>query len=164
MKIKNIMAIMIAAVSVMTVATSCGDDEKETVATPSADAMVGTYKGDLSITVMGQASTSEANYVIAKVDDNNVSLTIPAAGSGAMAMPTLSIDKLPVEKASLDGVEICKSSLSEYSGSVTVDGVEKTYKFTDIAIVTKDNNISISYSLQYGKMPMAMVCKFVGKK
>lgn len=46
---------------------------------------------------------------------------------------------------------------------VTVNGAEKKYTVT-LQGTFKDNTLTVNYSVQYGKMPAAMIGKFVCKK
>lgn len=163
MTLKKIAFMMFAATAVCLGFTSCGDDDDNSTAS-NAETLAGTYSGDLTITVMGSTSESEGDYVVTKVDDSHVSLTTPAAGSGAMALPALTVENIPVESVTVEGVTAYKASISEYSGTITVDGAEKAYTFKNLAIVKTGDNVAIAYSLQYGKMPMAMACTFTNKK
>lgn len=162
MKIKKFMAMMIAAVAVCVSFASCGDDDEEIV--PAAQILAGKYAGELSTTVMGSESKSDATYELKNTDDTHVSMTIPAAGSGAMAMPSITIDKIPVSTSTVNGSEVVSASIDKVSGSITVNGAEKSYTFSDVVIVNSGNKVSIAYSLQYGKMPVAMICSFTGNK
>ena len=163
MKIKKFMAMMIAAVTLCAGFTSCGDDDDDNTV-PAAESLAGTYTGTLTISVMGSESTDTVSYVITKEDDTHVKMTIPAAGSGAMALPSITVDNIPVTTSTVAGVEIVSASLESASGTITVNDAEKSYTFSDIVIVGQNKTAAINYSLQYGKMPMAMVCAFTGNK
>lgn len=162
MKIRKIMAMMIAAVAVCVGFVSCGDDDEETIAV--AQTLAGSYSGELSTTVMGSESKDNATYEIKKIDDTHVSMTTPAAGSGMMALPSITLDNIPVTTSNKNGSEVVSASIDKVSGSITVNGAEKSYTFSDVVIVNSGNKVSIAYSLQYGKMPVAMICSFVGNK
>lgn len=156
------MAMMIAAVVVCVGFESCGDDDDETIAV--AQTLAGSYSGELSTTVMGSESKDNATYEIKKIDDTHVSMTTPAAGSGMMALPSITLDNIPVTTSNKNGSEVVSASIDKVSGSITVNGAEKSYTFSDVVIVNSGNKVSIAYSLQYGKMPVAMICSFVGNK
>ena len=162
MKIKKIMAMMIAAVAVCVGFASCGDDDEETVAV--AQTLAGIYTGELSTTVMGSESKDKATYEIKMIDDTHVSITTPAAGSGAMALPSITVNNIPVTTSVVNGSEVVSASIDKVSGTVTVNGAEKAYTFSDVVIVNSGSKVSITYSLQYGKMPVAMVSSFTGNK
>ena len=160
MKIKNFLAMMMAACVMVMGAASCDDDDDDTdKVVAAADAMVGTYTGEYILTVMGSADTATVEMTINKVDDSTIQLVTPAAGSGSMALPSLSVN-LPV--AGVDGLYVAEAE--SVSGSIVVNDVEKAYTFSNIAVTVEDNKAGISYSLQYGKMPVAMNVTFVGSK
>lgn len=163
MKIKTFMAIAIALTSFTMLSTSCEKEEKET---PAAEQLAGSYTGNLTlaITSMGYESTDVATMQITEVDESTVSLTIPAMGSGSMSLPSITVSSIPAVKTTVNGVEVVKASLDSYSGTITVSGAEKSYNFTDLVILGSDNTVSITTSLQYGKMPFAMTCTFSGTK
>ncbi len=168
MKIKKFMAMMIAAVALCVSFASCGDDddnkkdEKKVVS--AAESLAGDYTGVMTLTVMGSASDDTVTYEIKKIDDTHVSLTTPAYGSGAMALPAITLNDIPVSVSSVGGVDIISASVSEISGSIVVNEQEKAYKFSDVVIKGTGKKVSIAYSLQYGKMPMSMVVSFTGDK
>lgn len=167
MKIKKFMAMMIAAVALCVSFASCGDDgddDDNKVVTPAAQTLAGEYTGVLTLSVMGSESKDTVTYEIKKIDDTHVSITTPAYGSGAMALPSITLDNISVSTTASSGVEVISASVSEVSGSIEVNGEEKAYKFSDVVIANTGNKVSVAYSLQYGKMPMAMVFSFTGEK
>ncbi len=159
---------MIAAVALCLGFASCDDDDDDDAPAPAkvslATSLAGDYTGEYSLTVSTSASTDTVTYSIKMIDDTHVSLTTPSAGSGAMALPSITIDNIPVSSSSVSGKEVISASVASVSGSIVVNDVEKAYTFTDLVIANTGNKVSIAYSLQYGKMPMAMVCSFVGEK
>lgn len=162
MKLKSLFTMTAVAAALFLGLTSCNNDKNEL--TPAAEALAGTYNGTLSITVMGSESTDEVNYIIKEIDDTHVSMTIPAAGSGSMSLPSLTVEDIPVTTTKVSNVQTTTGTLASASGTITVSGEEKAYTFTDITIVGLSDKITIKYSLQYGKMPMAMTCSFTGNK
>lgn len=158
---KKILAFVIAATSLFALA-SCNKDDEKTV--PAAETLAGTYNGTYTLTVMGTSDEGSAAFVITKVDDNTITLTTPTAGEGAMSLPSITTPNLTVTKTTVDSKEVIKASSDKISGSITVSGEEKTYNFTDLVIVGDGTAVSIGYSLQYGRMPMAMVFAFTGNK
>lgn len=125
-----------------------------------SEAVADSYTSDLKITVMGETSTYEdANLVIEKVSDTKVKITLPACGEGAMALPALEIPEVEVEKAATD---MYVFAVENYTGKVTVNDEEKAYTVT-LAGTLSDGVLSVQYSLQYGKMPMAMIGNFETK-
>lgn len=165
MKIKNFLAMMVAAAAMTMSVSSCDDDDDDDdnnspVSTVSvADAMAGSYNGDYVLTVMGSGDTTQVVMAINKVDDNTIQLVTPSAGSGAMALPALTCD---LKATAASGVY--SASAETVSGSVMVNDVEKAYSFNNVAVVVSGNTAAVTYSLQYGKMPMAMNVSFKGEK
>ncbi len=161
MNIKNFLAMMVAASVMVMGTTSCDkdDDDPAEQNVSAATAMVGTYNGEFVLSVMGSGDTTQVDMTINKVDDATIQLVTPAAGSGAMALPSLSVELPAVGK---DGSY--SASAESVSGSVTVNGAEKAYTFSNVAVIVNGDEAAIAYSLQYGKMPMAMVVSFKGKK
>ena len=162
MKIRKFMAMMIAAIAVCVGFASCGDDDE--IVIPTADTIAGNYTGEVTITVMRSDSKSNGTYEIKKIDDTHVSMTTPASGEGAMAMPAITVNNIPVTSSTVSGAEVVSASMAESKGTITVNDVEKAYTFSNIVIKNSGKKISIVYSLQYGKMPMTMEFSFTGEK
>ena len=109
---------------------------------------------------MGQASTYDnLTMKIEAVDDATVKVTLPACGEGMMALPALEVPAVKVSGSN----GAYAFSLESYAGTVTVNGTEKKYTVT-LQGTFKDNTLTVNYSVQYGKMPMPMIGKFVCKK
>ena len=163
MKMMKFMAMMVAAVTLSMGATSCDNDDDDVKPVPAAEAAAGTYTGDLSITVMGEESSyANAVYEIKAIDENTISLTTPAVGEGMMALPAITLEGLTVSQTAQNGVEAIVASKDEITGTIG----EKSYTITGltIAIVPTMKTAGITYSLKYGKMPMAMVANYKGVK
>ena len=157
-KFKTMMAMMLALVSMCVAFSSCSSDDDKTVA--AAKEIAGSYTGSLDMTVMGEASThNNLTMKIEAVDDATVKVTLPACGEGMMALPALEV---PAVKVSGSNGAYAFSQES-YAGTVTVNGAEKKYTVT-LEGTFKDNTLTVKYSVQYGKMPMPMIGKFVCKK
>ena len=158
-KFKTMMAMMLALVSMCVAFSSCSsDDDNNTVA--AAKEIAGSYTGSLDMTVMGEASThNNLTMKIEAVDDATVKVTLPACGECMMALPALEV---PAVKVSGSNGAYAFSQES-YAGTVTVNGAEKKYTVT-LEGTFKDNTLTVKYSVQYGKMPMPMIGKFVCKK
>lgn len=164
MKIKNFLAMMIAAATLSVCVASCSEDDDDdnnstTTTVSAAEAMAGTFSGDYILTVSTSSDTSNVEMTIKKIDDNTIQLVTPSAGSGAMALPTLTCD---LKATAASGVY--SASAETVSGSVMVNDVEKAYSFNNVAVVVSGNTAAVTYSLQYGKMPMAMNVSFKGEK
>lgn len=159
MKAKSFLAMMIAAATMTMSVSSCDDDDDDDNTPAVAEAMAGSYNGDYVLSVMGSGDTTQVVMTINKVDDNTIQLVTPSAGSGAMALPSLTCDL----KATA-GSGVYSASAETVSGSVMVNDVEKAYSFNNVAVVVSGNTAAVTYSLQYGKMPMAMNVSFKGEK
>ena len=149
---------MVAMLTLCVVFTSCSSEEDDIVA--AAKEIAGSYTSSLDMTVMGEASTYEnVTMKIEAVDDATVKVTLPACGEGMMALPDLEI---PAVKVS--GSNGAYAFVQEnYAGTITVNGAEKNYTVT-LQGTLKDNTLTVNYSVQYGKMPMPMIGKFVCTK
>lgn len=158
-KFKTMMAMMLALVSMCVAFSSCSSDD-DPVAVAAAKEIADTYTGSLDMTVMGTASTYDnLTMKIEAVDDATVKVTLPACGEGMMALPALEV---PAVKASGSNGAYAFSQ-KNYAGTITVNGAEKKYTVT-LHGTLKDKTLTVNYSVQYGKMPMPMIGKFVCTK
>ncbi len=158
-KFKTMMAMMLALVSMCVAFSSCSSDD-DPVAVAAAKEIADTYTGSLDMTVMGTASTYDnLTMKIEAVDDATVKVTLPACGEGMMALPALEVPAVKVSGSN----GAYAFSLESYAGTVTINGAEKKYTVT-LQGTFKDNTLTVNYSVQYGKMPMPMIGKFVCKK
>lgn len=158
-KFKTMMAMMLALVSMCVAFSSCSSDD-DPVAVAAAKEIADTYTGSLDMTVMGTASTYDnLTMKIEAVDDATVKITLPACGEGMMALPALEV---PAVKASGSNGAYAFSQ-ENYAGTITVNGAEKKYTVT-LHGTLKDKTLTVNYSVQYGKMPMPMIGKFVCTK
>lgn len=155
-KFKTMMVMMLALVSMCVAFSSCSSDD-DPVAVAAAKEIADTYTGSLNMTVMGTASTYDnLTMKIEAVDDATVKVTLPACGEGMMALPALEV---PAVKVSGSNGAYAFSQES-YAGTITVNGAEKNYTVT-LQGTLRDNTLTVNYSVQYGKMPMPMIGKFV---
>lgn len=153
------MVMMLALVSMCVAFSSCSSDD-DPVAVAAAKEIADTYTGSLNMTVMGTASTYDnLTMKIEAVDDATVKVTLPACGEGMMALPALEV---PAVKVSGSNGAYAFSQES-YAGTITVNGAEKNYTVT-LQGTLRDNTLTVNYSVQYGKMPMPMIGKFVCTK
>ena len=158
-KFKTMMAMMLALVSMCVAFSSCSsDDDNDTVA--AAKEIAGSYTSTLDMTVMGQASTYDnVTMKIEAVNDATVKVILPACGEGMMALPALEIPAVKVTGSN----GAYTFAQENYAGTVTVNGAEKNYTVT-LQGTLKDKTLTVNYSIQYGKMPMPMIGKFVCTK
>lgn len=158
-KFKTMMAMMLALVSMCVAFSSCSsDDDNDTAG--GAKEIAGSYTSTLEMTVMGTASTFDnLTMKIEAVDDATVKVTLPACDKGMMPLPALEVPAVKVSGSN----GAYAFSLESYAGTVTINGAEKKYTVT-LQGTFKDNTLTVNYSVQYGKMPMPMIGKFVCKK
>ena len=151
-------AMMVAMLTFCVVFTSCSSDDDDTVA--AAKEIVGSYTGNLAMTVMGETSSHDnITMKIEAVDNATVKVTLPAFGEGMMALPALEVPAVKVSGSN----GAYAFSQENYAGTVTVDGAEKKYTVT-LQGTLKDKTLTVNYSVQNGKMPMPMIGKFVCTK
>lgn len=146
---KFLFASLIAVLTLVTL-PSCSD-EKDEPATPAAKAIEGTYAGDMECSVMGNASTfNDVSFTVTATDDATVNVTLPAFGEAPMAMPSLVVKGIKV--ADNNGVAVLAET--QVSGQT---GQGKNYTVTFSGNVT-GKTLDIKFNLQYGAMPMPMIC------
>ena len=159
-KFKTMMAMMLALVGMCVAFSSCSSDDDDNKVTPAAEYVAGSYVSNLDMTVMGETSTYEnAEIKLEKVDDNTINVVLPAAGEGMMALPSLTIPALKVSGANGS----YSFAVESYKGSVEVNGATKEFTVT-MQGAFANNQLTLNYQLQYGKMPMPMIGKFVASK
>lgn len=158
-KFKTMMAMMLALVSMCVAFSSCSSDDDDNTA-GGAKEIVGTYTSTLNLTVMGQSSSYEDKTVkVEAVDDNTVKITLPACDEAMMPLPALEVPAVKVSGSN----GAYAFTQKNYAGTITVNGEEKKYTVT-LNGTLKDKTLTVDYSLQYGKMPAAMIGEFVCKK
>ena len=156
------MTMMVAAVAIVVGFSSCSsDDDEDEMAV--AEQVAGSYTGQEIISVMGEVSSDVVtNYEFTKATDTTIDMLIPASGeSGMMMIPALPVKGLTLTK---NGNTITGRAAS-YAGTVTnASGAEKAYTITNVAVVFRDKNVAVTFSLKYGSMPMLMETTFTGIK
>lgn len=150
-RFKAVLATMLAVLSLVSF-NSCSDDD-DAPATPAAKNVEGVYKGDMTCSVMGSESVFEdMTFTVSATDDATVSIKISSFGEPPMQVPELTIPGIKVTGS--DGSY--KLVQTEASGEAS-NG--KTYTITlDGDYASKQ--LTIRFSLQYGAMPMPMICSF----
>lgn len=168
MRLKSVITMVFASVALLVGTTSCGDDDDDKVVS-AAEAMAGEYNGELGISVMGTEVKSEGIFKVTKADGTHIDLTLPAAGEGAMALPSLDVKNIQTTAETEitvgdQKVKAYTATLDSYSGSITVNGEEKAYTITNLSVAVTGNACVVTYTLKYGKMPMAMEATFQGTR
>lgn len=162
MKIKSFMTMTLAAVAFVFSMGSCSssDDEPEVAV---AAQVAGSYSGNEVVVVMGEESSDETKtYVLAKSSDASVDMTIPEMGMGGhMTIPALAVKNIPLTKSG----NTITGKFDKYEGVVTnAAGDEKNYTISNLALVSSDKTVAVTFSLKYGNMPMSMETTFTGTK
>lgn len=154
-KFKSILMAMMALIALVGF-TSCSNDD-EPSQTPAAKSVAGIYKGDMTCSVMGQESTFEGmTFTVTAVDDATISVAISSFGEPPMQVPAITIDGVKVSGS--DGTYALAST--DFGGDLA-NG--KTYSGTLEGGYTSDK-ITIRFNLNYGAMPMPMICSFTAPK
>lgn len=157
--IKKMMAMMMAVMCLSLVMTSCDDDDPEPEPA-AAEEIAGSYTNDMTCSVMGQESIFEnVTYVVTKKTDTTVDIVLPAFGEAPMALPSITVTGLTVTGA--DGTYAIADT--EFSGTVGTGDSARNYSGT-ISATFINNTLTVNFSLQYGAMPMAMICSFTCAK
>lgn len=159
-KIKAIFASMAMAITVLATCamfTSCSDDDKSEPETPAATAITGSYTGDMICSVMGSESIFEdLTVTIAATDEASVSITLASFGEPPMQVPEITVTDVKV--SGTDGTYSIAES--QFSGTTSSS---RAYSGTTKGSVV-DNNLTLNLQLQYGAMPMPMICTFKAPK
>jgi hypothetical protein len=137
--------------------SSCGTDDNDDVATPAARDIDGTYTADISCSVMGEASDFEnMTFTVTATGDATVDITIPTFGEMPMQVPEFTVTGVKVSGA--DGTYTLDTTT--FSGTLP-NG--KSYSGT-LQGSYKDSRLSVQFNLQYGAMPMPMICSWTAPK
>lgn len=155
-RVKAIFATMVLCMGMVATFTSCSDNDDEP-ATPAAKSVESVYTGPMTCNVMGSESVFEnQTLTVTATDDTTVNVTISTFGNPPMQVPQLTITGVKV--SGTDG----KYSLArtEFSGSTDAG---RAYSGT-LEGSFADGAIKLDFSLQYGAMPMPMICSFTAPK
>lgn len=149
----NVLVICVLAVGFI----ACSDNEKndEPAASGAAELAAGTYKGNIAMTVMGTVvDPVSADVKLVSTDETHVKVIIPE----------LKYNNFTIASVTVSDVEAVKKT----DGSVALGAAS----YTDNAItcnistgtVSKDGRLSLTFTLQPGKMPMPINAQFTGSK
>lgn len=155
-KIKTIFASLVLGLGLTVSMAACSDSDDEPE-TPAAKSIEASYQGDMTCSVMGQESVFENMGVVVKAtDDATVTVTLSSFGNPPMQVPEISIPDVKVTGA--DGTYTLAPT--QFSGT-TSDG--KAYSGT-LQGNFAANTLTVNFNLQYGAMPMPMICSFTAPK
>lgn len=154
--LKTIFATMAVCLGIMATATACSDDKDEP-AVPAARSVAGTYNSDMTCSVMGQESTFEdMTFTLTSTDDATVTLDMSSFGNPPMQVPAIKITGIKVSGE--NGTYTLAPT--DFNGT-TPDGKAYSGK---IQGNFADNSLTMQFNLQYGAMPMPMICTFTAPK
>lgn len=136
--------------------SSCSDNNDEP-AQPAAKSIEGTYTGDMTVSVAGSESVFEdIDFNVVATDDASVDITVDSFGNPPMQIPEFTITGVVV--SGTDGIYALAPT--EFRGT-TADG----RAFSGTTRGAYENGIlSVDVSLQYGAMPMPLICSFSAPK
>ncbi len=148
-KFKTMMAVIVALVSMCVTFSSCSkDDDSSNQST--AQQLAGTYTGSLAMSANGQDMGTDENKTLKVEANGNVqaTVTLPECGSGKMTLPALEVkDVLVTTAAGIPTMEV-----SNYKGTAS-NG--KAYT-VDLKGTYSNKKLTVTYSVTYGTMPMAI--------
>lgn len=151
---------MMLCITIMAGLPACSDDKEKDEPTPAdaaAKSIAGVYSGDMSCTVMSSEETiPDVTFTVTATDGNTVSVTLPGFGNPPMQVPSVTVTGVKVSGS--DGSY--QLAASEFSGKTEAG---KSYSGT-IQGNFADNRITIKFNLQYGAMPVPMICSFTAPK
>lgn len=150
--LKSIFVSMMVCLGLTSALVSCSDDDKEP-ASPAAKSIAATYNGDMTCSVMGSEDIFEdMTFIVAATDDANVTVTIPSFGNPPMQLPEIEVA----------GVKVTEQGGKYELGSTDFAGTTESGKAYSGTLQGEfsDNTITIRFSLQFGAMPMPLICTF----
>ena len=157
-RVKSIFPAMMLCMSVIcSMAFVSCDSKEDEPAVPAAKSVAGEYTNSMTVTVMGSESVFEnVTYTIVATSDSKVDVQISAFGNPPMRVPAFTVKDVVV--SGTDG----NYTLAETQFSGTTEA-GKAYSGT-LAGTVADNTLTANMSLQYGAMPMPMICSFTATK
>lgn len=153
-KIKTIL-LSLLLMTILPSLSSCSDKEDEP-SVPAARSVAGTYQGDMTSSVMGQESVFEnMTFTLNATDDSTVSLVISTFGNPPMQVPEITIPGIKVSGEN-GTYTLAATEFSQEANGKKCSGVVRG-NFAN-------NTLEINFNLQYGAMPMPMICSFSAQK
>jgi len=153
--LKTICVCLALSIGIVAILSSCSGEDDGPVM-PGARSVAGMYKGDMICSVMGQESVfGDMVFDIDAIDDTTVNIEISSFGNPPMQVSVFVIPgvKVTVDKGSYI---LASTEFEQESNGKKVSGTIQGFSVDDI--------ISISFSLNYGAMPMPMICSFSAPK
>lgn len=151
------LAAMMLFGGITSVFSSCADNKDDEPALPAAENVAGTYTGDMTCTVMGDESVFEnLTFEVNATDDATVEITLPSFGNPPMQVPQIIVPDVKVSGS--DGTYTLATTTfsgTTDSGRAVSGTIEGGYT---------DDVLTVRFNLQYGAMPMPMICAFSAPK
>ena len=133
---------MMLCIGLSTGFTSCSDNEEDQPAAPAAKSVEGAYLGDMTFT-------------LAATDDATVSLTMSSFGEPPTQVPEITIPDIKVSGENGTYTLATTNFDTESNGKKISGVVQGTFA---------DNTLDVKINLQYGNMPMPLICSFTATK
>ena len=147
---------MMLCIGLPTVFPCCSDNEEDQPSAPAAKSVEGAYLGDMTCSVMGSESTFEdMTFTLAATDDATVSLTMSSFGEPPMQVPEITIPDIKVSGENGTYTLATTNFDTESNGKKISGVVQGTFA---------DNTLDVKINLQYGNMPMPLICSFTATK
>lgn len=154
-KLSSILVIALLFMGIASVATSCSENTPPEL--PAAKYVEGTYTGDMTCSVMSSDQTFEnLTFNVTATDAGTVTVAIPSFGQPPMQMPAITVP----------GVKVAGTDGTYALATTSFDGTSDTgrnYSGTLDGSLA-DGNVTIRFRLNYGAMPMPLICTFVASK
>lgn len=152
---------LLSAIMIMTFGlfalTSCGSDDKDEPQTPAARSIAGTYNGDMTCSVMGSEDLFEdMTFTVTAVDDSKVNITISSFGNPPMQVPEITIKNVAVSGSDGNYTIATTNFEGDLANGKKYSGVIQGNYASE--------QLNLQFNLQYGAMPMPMICNFSAPK
>lgn len=153
---KSIFATVLLSIVCVAGMSSCSDNEDEP-SIPAAKSVEGTYKGDMTCTALGtELVFANITITVTTADESFVNVEISTFGNPPMQIPGIEIKAIKV--SGTDGKYTLADT--EFSG---ISDTGNAYSGT-LRGSFENNTITIGLNLQYGAMPMPMICSITAPK
>lgn len=156
MKTTKFLSGLMAIIFGMFALSSCSSDDDEP-AVPAAQSVAGTYHGDMTCSVMGLELTFEdMTFTLTATGDATCDIEISTFGNPPIQVPAITIKDVKVSGTegnytlATTSFEGDLENGKKYSGTIEGSSVNGT--------------LTLKFNLQYGTMPMPMICTFTAQK
>ena len=140
----------------MSITCTFDTQAEPTAETVLADMVAGEYTGLMDMSVSGNSQgSSEMTLTLAAADDGTLTISVPAMGSGAMAMPAFDITGVTVSESE-NGDGTYTLTLDEF----TVPTESLTLTGSSLTGTVNDGQMKLTMNIQPGAMPMAITFTF----